>query len=92
MIHPFGFSRYPQQVPLRVFDQLIVDVNPDGDEVRDDDAEREGSEGDGEGGDDDGGQGKQEYVKKEFYSRQYVSPFGNETENSVRGYIVKHSR
>jgi hypothetical protein len=41
-----------------VLNQLNVDVNPDGDEVRDEDAEREGSEGDGEGGDDDGGQGK----------------------------------
>lgn len=68
-----------------------VDHN-DGDDVRDEEAEREGSEGEGEGGDEEGDKGKQEYVKKEFFARPYVSPYGNEIENNVKGSIVKNTR
>ena len=77
---------------MKISNSLSLDDHNEGDEARDEDGEREASEGEVEGGDEDGGQGKQEYVKKEFYARSYVSPYGNETENAVRGCIVKNSR
>jgi len=62
----------------------------DGDEMREEDVDREGSEGEGDGADEDGGQPKQEYVKKEFVARPYSSQFGTDVE--VKAIIVKNTR
>lgn len=68
-------------------------LNPfiDGDEVRDDEIEKEGSDVEGEGGDDDGKEIKeQKYIKKEYFARPYISPHG--TDDHVKSLIVRNQR
>ena len=68
---------------------MKLSIGMDGDEVREDDNDREGSDAEGDGGEDDG-QGKAEYVKKEFVARPYASPWNTDTD--VKNLIIKNSR
>ena len=78
----------------RAYSELTITINigMDGEELREDDVDREGSDGEGEGGDEDGNQAKQEYVKKVFAAKPYVSEFGDYAESEVKSLIIKNQR